>query len=324
MILSVKEFYLNYGPSLGLELSCGEEGVGRVIKASHVQRPGLSLAGYMKEKKNHRILVFGRVELNYLRDLEGGTQEERLKNIVTAESPCVIVARGLTPPRELVKRCKQLKVPLFKTGMRSMLLLTKLTMVLSDFFSPVESVHGTLVEAYGIGVLIQGDSSVGKSEAALGLIERGHRLISDDVVRLRKREGVGIIGFGPDLNKHLLELRGIGIVNVAYLFGAVSIRKEAPVDIVVHLEDWNESHYYDRIGLEERFTEFLGEKVPLYVHPVKPGRDIVLLIETTLLNHRLKEMGYHSAKEFNRKLLDEITRKKKLGRESRVCRKGAK
>lgn len=316
MTLSVKDFYSDYGPSLGLELSAEEEGIHKMIKVPHVQRPGLSLAGYRKGKQNHRILVFGRMELNYLRDLESDLKEKRLRNVVTEESPCIIITRGLSPPRELIKLCKKLRVPVFKTEMRSMPLLTKLTMVLNDFFAPVESVHGTLVEAYGIGVLIQGDSSVGKSEAALGLIERGHRLISDDVVKLRTREGVGVIGFGHDLNKHLLELRGIGIVNVAHLFGAVSIRKEVPIDIVVHLEDWNEAHYYDRIGLEERFTEFLGVKVPLYVHPVKPGRDVVLLIETTLLNHRLKEMGYHSAKEFNRKLLEEITRKKELGREA--------
>lgn len=316
MTLSVKDFYYDYGPSLGLELLNEEEGTDKVIKVPHVQRPGLSLAGYRKGKRNHRILVFGRMELNYLRSLDSGLKEEHLKNVVTEESPCIIITRGLTPPRELIKLCKELEVPLLKTEMRSMPLLTKLTMLLNDFFAPIESVHGTLVEAYGIGVLIQGDSSVGKSEAALGLIERGHRLIADDVVKLRTREGVGVIGFGHDLNKHLLELRGIGIINVAHLFGAVSIRKEVPVDIVIHLEEWNEAHYYDRIGLEERFTEFLKVKVPLYVHPVKPGRDAVLLIETTLLNHRLKEMGYHSAKEFNRKLLEEIARKKELGRET--------
>ncbi|MDN3509529.1 MAG: HPr(Ser) kinase/phosphatase [Candidatus Neptunochlamydia sp.] len=287
-----------------------------MIKVTHVQRPGFSLADYRKGTRNHRILVFGRMELNYLRDLASDLKEGRLKNVVTEESPCTIITRGLSPPRELIKLCRKLRVPVFKTEMRSMTLLTKLTMILNDFFAPVESVHGTLVEAYGIGVLIQGDSSVGKSEVALGLIQKEHRLISDDVVKLRAREGVVAIGFGHDLNKHLLELRGIGIVNVTHLFGAVSIRKEVPIDIVVHLEDWNEAHYYDRIGLEERFTEFLGVKVPLYVHPIKPGRDVVLLIETTPLNHRLKEMGYHSAKEFNRKLLEEITRKKELGREA--------
>ncbi len=316
MKLSVKDFYTSYGTSLGLEETKGSEGMERMIKVSHVQRPGLSLAGYVKRKADNRILIFGRMELSYLRDLIPEVRKERLEGVITAENPLVIVARGLTPPRELLKLCIDLKVPLFKTELHSMSLLTKLTMLLSDFFTPRDSVHGTLVEAYGVGVLIQGDSSVGKSEAALGLIERGHRLISDDVVKLRTREGAGLIGFGHELNKHLLELRGIGIVNVAHLFGAVSVRKEVPIDMVVHLEDWDETHYYDRVGLEERFTEFLGVKVPLYVHPVKPGRDVVLLIETTLLNHRLKEMGYHSAKEFNQKLLEEIARKRELGRES--------
>ncbi len=316
MKLSVRDFINAHGSVLGLEETKADLGMERVIKVSHVQRPGLSLSGYVKRKDDNRILIFGRMELDYLRGLKPERRRERLEGVITAENPLIIVARGLSPPRELLKLCQDLKVPLFKTKMRSMPLLTKLMMILSDFFAPTDSVHGTLVEAYGIGVLIQGDSSVGKSEAALGLIERGHRLISDDIVKLRTREGVGLIGFGHDLNKHLLELRGIGIVNVAHLFGAVSVRKEVPVDMVIHLEDWDETHYYDRVGLRERFTEFLGIKIPLFVHPVKPGRDVVLLIETTLLNHRLKEMGYHSAKEFNKKLLEEIARKKELGRKS--------
>ena len=145
-----------------------------------------------------------------------------------------------------------------------------------------------------------------KARQRWDLFERGHRLISDDVVLLKGKGERRLIGSGPDLNKHLLELRGIGIVNVAHHFGAVSVRDEVPVDIVIYLEEWDETHYYDRVGLEERFTEFLGVKVPLYLHPVKPGRDTVLLIETTILNHRLKEMGYHPGKEFNQKLLEEI------------------
>lgn len=312
MKLSVKHFYETYGTSLDLEWS-GKE-VHSVIQKAHVQRPGLSLAGVIKEKNNHRILIFGRMELSYLKDLSSEERGKRLMGVIKESTPCVIVSRGLTPPKELKKLCTDLRIPLFKTEMPSMLLQRKLSMILTDYFAPIESVHGTLVEAYGVGVLIQGDSSVGKSEAALGLIERGHRLISDDVVKLKTREGVGLIGCGHELSKHFLELRGIGIVNVAHLFGAVSVRKEVPVDMVIHLEEWDETHYYDRVGLEERFKEFLGVRVPMYLHPVKPGRDIVLLIETTLLNHRLKEMGYHSAKEFNQKLLDEIARKKNLER----------
>lgn len=316
MKLTVEQFYGAHAFQLGLEKAIKNmEGMERLIKGSHVQRPGLSLAGYVQRKKDNRILIFGRMELDYLRELDPEVRAERLRGVITADNPAVIIARGLKAPRELVKLCRELSIPLFKTEMGSMTLLSKLTMLLGDFFAPVDSVHGTLVEAYGIGVLLQGDSSVGKSEAALGLIERGHRLISDDVVKLKAREGVGLIGYGPDLNKHLLELRGIGIVNVAHLFGAVSVRKEVAIDLVIHLEEWDETHYYDRIGLEERFTEFLGVRVPVYAHPVKPGRDIVLLIETTILNHRLKEMGYNSAKEFNRKLLEEIARKRSSGKE---------
>ncbi|MCB1109903.1 MAG: HPr(Ser) kinase/phosphatase [Chlamydiia bacterium] len=300
-----------------LELSAtkAQGGMDRLIKGSHVQRPGLSLAGYAMGKKGNRILIFGKMELAYLKELSPKVRLQRLEGVVTDGNPLVIVSRGLTPPKELVKQCQKVGVPLFRSPLKSMNLISKLTVILAETFAPSISVHGTLVEAYGIGVLIQGDSSVGKSEAALGLIERGHRLISDDVVLLRGKEEQGLIGSGPELNKHLLELRGIGIVNVAHLFGAVSVRKEVPVDLVIHLEDWDETHYYDRVGLEERFTEFLGTRVPLYLHPVKPGRDIVLLIETTILNHRLKMMGYHSAKEFNQKLLEEIARKKEVGRE---------
>ncbi|WP_194848209.1 HPr(Ser) kinase/phosphatase [Candidatus Neptunochlamydia vexilliferae] len=312
MKLAIQEFYETHGASLGLETIRVGQGVEREIKVSHVQRPGLSLAGYMKRKSDKRILIFGRMELSYLCDLDPELRLKRLKGVITSETPAVIVARALPPPRELSKVCQELKVPLFRTEVHSMPLLTELTMLLSDYFAPTDSLHGTLVEAYGVGVLIQGESSVGKSEAALGLIERGHRLISNDVVILRKRNS-HLVGLAPELNKHLLELRGIGIINVAHLFGAVCVRSEVQVDLVIRLEEWNEKEYYDRVGLEERFTEILGLRVPLIVQPVKPGRDSVLLIETALLNHRLKEMGYHSAREFNDKLLETIARKKKIG-----------
>lgn len=316
MKFTVQDLCDLYGDSLEFETTKSQAGMDHSIKVAHVQCPGLSLAGYSTRKKDTRILIFGRMELSYLRDLSPKVRVERLHKVITSSNPAVIVSRGSTPPRDLVKHCQRVGIPLFRSPLRSMVLISKLTVILSNTLSPIESVHGTLVEAYGIGVLIRGDSSIGKSEAALGLIERGHRLISDDVVLLKGKEERRLIGSGPDLNRHLLELRGIGIVNVAHLFGAVSVRGEVPVDMVIHLEDWDETHYYDRVGLEERFTEFLGIKVPLYLHPIKPGRDIVLLIETTILNHRLKEMGYHSAKEFNQKLLEEIARKKHFGRES--------
>jgi HPr kinase/phosphorylase len=173
------------------------------------------------------------------------------------------------------------------------------------------SCHGTLVEAFGVGVLIQGDSSVGKSETALGLIERGHRLISDDVVIIKRREGGSLIGTGPELTRHMLEIRGIGIINVAHIYGAVCIRENARIDVVVKLEEWDTAHFYDRIGLEEKYLDFLGVKVPFHILPVKPGRDVVLLLETVVLNYSLKKLGYNSAKEFNVKLLEAISKRQK-------------
>ncbi|MCB1085014.1 MAG: HPr(Ser) kinase/phosphatase [Chlamydiia bacterium] len=309
MTITSGQLFKNFGDRLELQLTKAQGNLEREIKETQVQRPGLSLAGYVNRKKDFRILLFGKTETDYLKTLEPSVRTSRLRGVVTPSNPAVILSRSLPPPRELLEICRELDIPLFKSEMRSSPLIGELTRLLSHELGPVETVHGTLVEAYGIGVLIQGESSVGKSEAALGLIERGHRLIADDVVTLKNNGGGKLIGMGHSLNKHLLELRGIGIINIAHLYGAIAVRNDVPLDLVIHLEEWNPEHYYDRVGLEERFTEFLEISVPVYLHPVKPGRDTVLLIETTLLNFRLKEMGYHTAKEFNQKLLSEIARK---------------
>jgi HPr kinase/phosphorylase len=194
--------------------------------------------------------------------------------------------------------------------MTTMNLLSKLTLLLTEEFAPSLNCHGTLVEVFGVGVLIQGESSVGKSEAGLGLIERGHRLISDDIVKVKKREN-HIEGSGAELTRHHMEIRGLGIINVAHLYGAVCVREKKSVDIVVKLEAWDNHSFYDRVGLDEKYCDILSIKIPFHILPVKPGRDVVLLLETIALNHRLKKMGYNSAKEFNTKLLETITRKQK-------------
>lgn len=310
----VQDLIDQYGKALGLTVDRPHEGMTRRILAPEVQRPGLSLSGYVKEKFHKRILLFGRIELQYLRDLDPSLRQERLEGVVTSDNPAVILARGKKAPRELTQICQKLKIPILRSLEKTMPLLAELTLALTEAFSPIENLHGTLVEVFGIGVLIQGDSSVGKSEAALGLIERGHRLISDDVVHVRKKDNRSLEGSGPQLTRHLLEIRGIGIVNVAHLYGAVSVRQNVRVEMVMDLEEWDDNHYYDRVGLEEKFKEILSVRVPSYVLPVKPGREVALLIETTVLNHRLKEMGYHSAKDFNVKLLEEIAKRQKRGR----------
>jgi len=307
---TVRDLYEKFGEDLGLKLLAGKEGINKRITNPEAQRPGLSLAGYLRGKTTNRILIFGRIEINYLRDLKKDVRLERLRSLVERGTPAIMIARGYRPLRELLQISEEQNIPLFQAKMTTMNLLSKLILLLGEEFSPSISCHGTLVEAFGIGVLIKGDSSVGKSEAALGLIERGHRLISDDIVLVKKKGGSYLEGSGPELTRHMMEIRGIGIINVAHLYGAVCVSEKKKVDIIVKLEEWNDRHFYDRIGLEEKYFDILGINVPYYVLPVKPGRDVILLLETIVLNHRLKGMGYHSAKEFNTKLLEEIGSKR--------------
>ncbi|MDB2614048.1 HPr(Ser) kinase/phosphatase [Chlamydiales bacterium] len=308
----VKNLIKEFGVKLGLTVEAGTNGLHRPILVPQANRPGISLTGYLKGYGNKRILVFGQIELKYLKDLDTKMRRRRLKSLLSPQTPAVIVARGHKPPEELVELCEEKAIPLLRTTMSTMNLLSQLTLLLAEEFAPTMDCHGTLVEVFGVGVLIRGDSSIGKSEAALGLIERGHRLISDDIVCIRKLESGNLEGRGVALTKHLMEVRGIGIINVAYLYGAVCIREKKSINLVVNLEVWNEDKFYDRVGLDEETENYLGVKIPSHILPVKPGRDVVLLLETVALNHRLKLMGYHSAKEFQIKLLDEMCKKNQM------------
>ncbi|MBJ7449104.1 MAG: HPr kinase/phosphorylase [Parachlamydiales bacterium] len=310
----VADLFQQHGQSLGLELVTSSKGLKRRIGIPEANRPGLGLAGYLKGHARRRILVFGKVEIEYLNHLSPNVRIKRLDELLSSLTPAVIVARRFRPPKELVAICDKKNIALFRAKPATMELLSKLTVLLTEEFAPSASFHGTLVEVYGVGVLIKGESAVGKSEAALGLIERGHRLISDDIVRVKKREGSYLEGFGPELARHHMEIRGIGIINVANLYGAVCIREKKSLDIVVKLEVWDDQNFYDRVGLEENNCDILGIMVPYHILPVKPGRDVVLLLETIALNHRLKAMGYHSAKEFSAKLLENLSRKQKKRR----------
>jgi len=310
-LYTVKDFYEKYGRSLGLKLIAGKKGLNNRIQKPKVYRPGLGLAGYIKKYVMSRILIFGTIEMDYLREMGEKERFASLKNVLTPTTPAAIVAKHIKPFKEMGLLCNQHNIPLFKTDEPTMSVLNKSILFLVDEFSPVINVHGTLVEVFGVGVLIQGDSAVGKSEAALGLLYKGHRLISDDVVMVKKKEDGYLIGFGPELTRHLMEIRGIGIINVAHLYGAVSVRKETRLDIVIKLEEWNGSHVYDRIGLEEKFLDILGIDIPYHLLPVKTGRDLALLIETLALNHRLKTTGYNSAKEFGMKMTKVLKEKNK-------------
>lgn len=308
----VEDLFDNYGKKLGLELVSGSKGLKRKITVPESQRPGLALSGYLKNHAGKRILLFGKVEVNYLKDLPPQKRTERLEDLLNNPTPAVILARRYRPPRELSEVCERKQIPLFRSQLTTMHLFNRLNLYLSEEFAPSLTCHGTLVEVFGVGLLIKGDSAVGKSEAALGLIERGHRLISDDVVKIFKREAGYVEGTGAGLTRHHMEIRGIGIVNVAHLYGVVCVRECKCIDLVVKLEPWNDETFYDRVGMEDNYTEILGIKVPFSVMPVKPGRDVVLLLETIALNRRLKDMGYNSAKELNNKLLHVLSQRQGL------------
>jgi HPr kinase/phosphorylase len=306
----VEDLYKRHGERLGLELIAGKEGMRRRILVPEAHRPGLALSGYYKGFAGKRMLIIGKVEIEYLRSLAVPVRRERISGILTPLTPAMIVARRFRPTKEMQSLCEEKGIPLLRAQMSTQNLLSKLTLLLSEEFALSMTLHGTLVEVFGVGVLIQGDSAVGKSEAALGLIERGHRLISDDIVKVKKREGSYLEGSGAELTRHHMEIRGIGIINVANLYGAVCVRDYKSIDIVVKLEAWDDQNFYDRVGLDEKFCEILGVKLPFHLLPVKPGRDVVLLLETIALNHRLKGMGLHSAKDFSKKILGVIQENK--------------
>lgn len=311
MGFKVSDLLSKHAESLSLQVIGGATGLNRKIKVPEAQRPGLSLAGYLKSQATGRILVIGKAEMEYLQDLGESLRKDRLLDLLQAEVPAVIVTRHHRPPKELTDLCQELKVPLLRTPLPTMELLSKLTLILHDQFAPKTSLHATLVEVFGIGVLLQGDSAVGKSETALGLIERGHRLISDDIVWACKKEGQWLEGTCPDITRHLLEIRGIGILNVAHLYGAVCVCDAKRIDLVAHLEPWKDQNAYDRLGESHATCEILGVKVPSHVLPVKPGRDVVLLIETLALTHRLQAMGFNSARDLNQKMMEQMAQRQR-------------
>ncbi|MEZ5315000.1 MAG: HPr(Ser) kinase/phosphatase [Chlamydiales bacterium] len=307
----VKDLYQECGETLKLKLIHGRKGLNRKIYLPEVQNPGLSLVGYLEEDIKKRILVFGKVEFDYLNHLGSFVRISRLKNLLIDKTPALIISSDYPPMKDLYRLCDAQQIPLFQTPLSTVELITKLTFLLTDRFMPSISCHGSFMEIFGFGVLIQGDPSIGKSDAALDLIERGHCLIADDLVKIRLREEK-LEGYGLEPSRHHMEIRGIGIINIAQLYGAISIKEKKELDLIIKLEIWNQEHMYDRVGIEENTVTILGMKVVYHLLPVTPRRNIPLLIEAIILNHRLKKMGYHSGKEYNAKLISMIFQKEKV------------
>ena len=306
--IRVGYLYERMGEELRLSLQAGQRGVNRRIKVAEVERPGLAITGFFDYFAARRVQVIGKVEIYYMRTLTSQVRRERIRQLMECNVPCMIVARNYRPPEELVEEANNFNMPLFRTPMITMNLVNRLTLFLDEEFAPTVSIPGNMMEVFGVGVLIRGKGGVGKSETSLGLIEKGHRLVTDDIVRIHLREGRHLVGTGAELTRHHMEIRGLGIINVQALFGAVCFKEEAPIDLVVTLERWDPEKEYERLGIEEETISILGKPVPHVLVPVRVGRDIVLMVETAALTHRLKATGYNPAKQLNEQLMALMTK----------------
>ncbi len=290
-----------------LELNCiaGRPGLSREITAPDLNRPGLALAGFFDKFAYQRIQLFGRGETAFLDKLHYENNVDSIHEMFKYPIPCCVFSHGLVPHEEFIETAEEAGVPILQTSLPTAVFSSRVLRALDTVFAARQVVHGVLVEVFGIGVMIMGDSGVGKSEVALELIERGHRLICDDAVEIRCENGNILMGSAFNkVTSHHMEIRGLGIINVAHLFGVGAIRDKKQIQLVVHLENWDSTKTYERLGSIDMKEDILGVHVPSLRVPVKPGRNISILIEVASMVERLKKMGYHSAKEFDQNVLD--------------------
>src|SRR5436305_8499963 len=281
---------------LPLELLAGANGLDRVITSPHIQKTGLALAGFHEYLKPGRVLIFGESEIRYLESLDRAGRTAALRLALTLDFPCVLITGGFSPPVEVVVEAERARVPLLKTAVATPTAIAKLSSLLEDSLAERTMIHAVLMDVLGLGVLITGQSGIGKSECALDLIVRGHRLVADDTVEVRRRAESILIGTCPELTRHHMELRGLGVINVKELFGIASTRSSKRVEFVVQLERWDPAREYERLGLDDDFYEILGLNVPLIRMPVAPGRNIAILVEVAARNQLLRQRGHHAAR----------------------------
>ena len=279
------------------------------VKLPDINRPALQLSGFFKHFASERVQIIGYVEYSYLQTLEEDKKKEIYETFMSYEIPCIIFCRNQRPDELLLAEANKRNIPIFSTEMKTSQFMAEIIRWLNVELAPCISIHGVLVDVYGVGVLIMGESGIGKSEAALELIKRGHRLVSDDVVEIRKVSDETLVGSAPDITRHFIELRGIGIVDVKNLFGVLSVKQTQNIDLVITLEDWDRDKEYDRLGLEEQHTEFLGNKVVCHQLPIRPGRNLAVIVETAAINHRQKNMGYNAAQELYRRVQANLAKK---------------
>ena len=297
----VKEFQL--------EKIYEEDGMGDIeITTSDVNRPGLQLSGYMELFGTDRIQIIGKVEMTYLASLSPKDRLKRVDEFFRTGFPCLVIARNLEPFEEMLSVSKKYGIPIYRTDDITSRFMSGLIRYLNVLLAPRITQHGGLVEVYGEGILILGESGVGKSETALELVKRGHRLIADDVVEIRRVSDKTLLGNAPENIRYFIEIRGVGILDVKNLYGMGSVKMQENINLVMKLEHWDQNKTYDRLGLEDQYTDILGISVPSLVIPVKPGRNLAIIAEVAAMNHRQKKMGYNTAKVISDRLMNEIVK----------------
>ncbi|WP_071460777.1 HPr(Ser) kinase/phosphatase [Bacillus massilinigeriensis] len=285
-----------------LELVSGEEGINRPITTTDISRPGIEMAGYFEYYPAERLQLIGKTELSFFEKLDEADRKSRMERLCTDITPGIIISRGMEVPEELVEASERESVPVLRSNLKTTRLSGHLTSFLESKLAPTTAVHGVLIDIYGVGVLITGKSGVGKSETALELVKRGHRLVADDCVEIRQEDQDTLVGTSPELIEHLLEIRGLGIINVMTLFGAGSVRTHKRISLVIHLELWDQAKTYDRLGLDEETMKIIDTDITKLTVPVRPGRNLAVIIEVAAMNFRLKRMGMNAAEQFTSRL----------------------
>lgn len=282
------------------------EWVGKKVTSPEVNRPALQLAGFFEHFDADRVQAIGYVEATYLESLPAQRKQEVYSKFVSYDIPCVVFCSDLVPDADMVQAATAAGVPIFQSHKTTSAFMAELIRWLNVQLAPMISIHGVLLDVYGEGVLIMGESGIGKSEAALELIKRGHRLVTDDVVEIRKVSDETLIGSAPDITRHFIEIRGVGIVDIRSLFGFASVQETKSIDLVIKLEEWNREKEYDRLGLQEEYTEFLGNKVVCHKIPIRPGRNVAIICESAAVNFRQKKMGYNAAQELYKRVQENL------------------
>lgn len=286
------------------------EMAGRQLTTPEINRPALQLTGYFDHFASERVQIVGYVEYTYL---QSRTYEEKYpiyERFFSSNIPCVVYTSQTEPEEEALELARKYQVPLFSTETKTSNFMAEVIRWMNVQLAPRISIHGVLVDVFGEGVLIMGESGIGKSEAALELIKRGHRLVTDDVVEIHKVSDDTLIGRSPEITKHFIELRGIGIIDVKTLFGVESVKETQQIDMVIKLEEWDRDKEYDRLGLTEEYTEFLGNKIVCHSLPIRPGRNLAIIVESAAVNHRQKKMGYNAAQELYRRFQENMAKKR--------------